>query len=159
MKNDLLERKNPRLQGYNYSRKGVFFLTICTIDKQKLFCELDAGEHGVLRKFSKIGKVAETAIENISKIYKQVTIDKYVIMQNHIHMILILVNEDGSTMCSPTISGIIKQCKEYVTKQIGYSIWQKSFHDHIIRNEPEYQKIWQYINDNPQKWADDCYYN
>jgi len=78
-------------------------------------------------------------------------------MPNHIHMI-VRIEKSGRTMCVPTISRIIKQCKEYVTKQIGYSIWHTRFHDHIIRNEQDYQKIWEYIDNNPLKWELDKYY-
>jgi len=49
--------------------------------------------------------------------------------------------------------------KGYVTKQIGHPVWQKLFHDHIIRNEKDYQKIWEYIDTNPFKWEEDCFYN
>ena len=61
-------------------------------------------------------------------------------------------------MVAPTISRIVQQIKGVVTKQIGYSIWQKLFHDHVIRGENDYLKIWQYIDDNPAKWEEDCFY-
>ena len=65
------------------------------------------------------------------------------------------ISESGRTLCVPTISRIIKQCKEYVTKQIGYSIWHTRFHDRIIRDEEEYQNKWRYIDENPARWAED----
>lgn len=58
----------------------------------------------------------------------------------------------------PTISRIIQQFKGAVTKQIGFALWQKSFHDHIIRDEREYEKIYAYIETNPLKWREDCFY-
>lgn len=61
-------------------------------------------------------------------------------------------------MRAPTVSTIINQMKRYVTKQIGFSLWQKLFHDHIIRNEAEYQKIWEYIDTNHLKWQEDEYF-
>ena len=79
-------------------------------------------------------------------------------MPNHIHMILILQGDSGRAMRAPTVSTIINQMKGFVTKQIGFSIWQKLFHDHIIRNEPEYQKIQYYIDSNPLKWQEDKYF-
>ena len=78
-------------------------------------------------------------------------------MPNHIHLIVRL-GSDGRTMCVPTISRIIKQCKEYVTKQIGYSIWHTRFHDRIIRDEEEYQNKWRYIDENPARWAEDEFF-
>ncbi len=61
-------------------------------------------------------------------------------------------------MHAPTVSTVIQQMKGYVTKQVGYPIWQKLFHDHIIRNEGEYLKVWEYIEYNACKWQEDCYY-
>ena len=48
--------------------------------------------------------------------------------------------------------------KEAVTKSVGFPIWQKSYHDHIIRDEADYRRIWEYIDNNPAKWREDCYY-
>jgi len=74
-------------------------------------------------------------------------------------MILLLDSHgSGRAMRAPTISTVINQMKGCVTKQIGFSLWQKLFHDHIIRNEEEYRKIWEYIDTNPLKWEDDCYF-
>ena len=78
-------------------------------------------------------------------------------MPNHIHMIITNTNNER-TQFAPTISRIIKQMKGIITKEIGYSIWQKSFHDHIIRNEKEYNLIAEYIENNPIKWEDDCFH-
>lgn len=61
-------------------------------------------------------------------------------------------------MRAPTIGAIINQMKGAVTKQIGFSIWQKLFHDHIVRNRREYQEIWEYIHTNPLKWEADCFH-
>lgn len=61
-------------------------------------------------------------------------------------------------MRAPTISAVINQFKGVVTKQVGYPVWQKSFYDHIIRNEEEYQLIWDYIDLNPVNWIDDTKY-
>ena len=65
----------------------------------------------------------------------------------------------GRAMRAPTVSSIVNQLKGYTTKQAGFPLWQKSFHDHIIRNEREYQKIWEYIVTNPLNWENDCFYN
>jgi REP element-mobilizing transposase RayT len=102
-------------------------------------------------------------LDNISKIYNHIRIDKYVIMPNHIHMVLCIDNparDDGRTMCAPTsVSRVIRHCKECVTKQIGFSMWQKSFNDRIIRDEAEYRRISQYIDENPARWTEDEYFN
>ena len=98
----------------------------------------------------------DIAINNISKKYANVFIDKYVIMPNHIHLIIGIKN--GRAMHAPTVSNIIGQTKSFVTKQCKLSIWQKSFYDHIIRDENDYLRIWEYIDTNPAKWAEDQYY-
>ena len=90
---------------------------------------------------SKFGQVVKSAINEIPKRYDKIEIDKYVIMPNHVHMILIITASGGRPMTAPTISWVINQFKGHITKQIGFSVWQKSFNDHIIRNEREYQEI------------------
>ncbi|MDR1735767.1 MAG: hypothetical protein LBR85_02715 [Oscillospiraceae bacterium] len=155
---ELRARKRIRLKDYDYSQAGRYFVTICVKDRHALLGKVDVGEHIVLPQLSEIGDIVDTSIKNIGGIYNSVVVDKYFIMPNHVHFILIIKSDGGSTMCSPTISRIIKQCKEYVTKRLGYSIWQTSFHDHIIRDESEYQRIWQYIDKNPEKWQEDCYF-
>ena len=105
-------------------------------------------------KINDIGKLAYNCIEKIEEIYKTVKIDKFVVMPNHIHMIMIINKETENS-----IYRVIKQYKEYITKQIKESIWQKSYYDHIIRNEKDYLRIWQYIDENILKWSLDKYYN
>ena len=61
-------------------------------------------------------------------------------------------------MVAPTISTIVQQLKGAVTKQTGTTVWQKLFHDHVIRGEKDYLKIWEYIDSNPVKWEEDCFY-
>ena len=174
----LPKRKNIRLKDYDYSQAGCYFITICTKDRRCIFWKENAdavGTHSVrpiqsTYTLSNTGNIVKIAIENIPKIYRHVDIDIFMIMPNHIHMIMRIEDDgrdggdgDGRTLCVPTsvtvtVSRVIKQFKEYVTKQIGFSIWQPGFHDHIIRNEPNYQRIWQYIDENPARWADDQYY-
>ena len=169
---ELPVRKDIRLRGYDYSKSGRYFITICVKDRHELLWELHVGAR-IARpqlsdigkaiekarpQLSDIGKVIEKAIDNIPHIYESVTIDKYVIMPNHIHMILMIGHNCGRAMRAPTISMIINQMKGYVSKQVGYSVWQKLFHDHIIRDDIEYQRILQYMDENPARWNEDEYY-
>ena len=57
-----------------------------------------------------------------------------------------------------SVVNIIRSIKILTTKEIGYSIFQRSYHDHIIRNEKDYTEIYQYIENNPARWAEDRYY-
>jgi putative transposase len=160
---ELSKRKEIRLKDYDYSQNSAYFLTICVKDRHNLLWEQNVGAvfdrpHESPR-LSDIGKIIDVEIQKIGSIYENVLIDKYVIMPNHIHMLVVLqCGESGRPKVAPTISRIIQQFKGSISKQLGLSIWQKLFHDHIIRKEQEYKKIWGYIDTNPLKWEEDCYY-
>ena len=151
---DLPKRKNIRLNDYNYSSNGAYFITICTKNKENLLWK-NVGANCVRPldqlPLSKIGIV----IEKLNTVYENIKVDKYQIMPNHIHLIIFIYEDsNGRTQFAPTISRIIKQFKGSITKQIGFSIWQKSFYDRIIRNENEYQSVWNYIHNNPLKYLE-----
>ncbi len=155
---DLPKRKNIRLHNYNYSYNGAYFITICTKNKENLLWK-NVGANCVRPldqlPLSKIGIVIENEIYKLNTVYENIKVDKYQIMPNHIHLI-IFIYEDSNwrTQFAPTISRIIKQFKGSITKQIEFSIWQKSFYDRIIRNEKEYQEVWNYIHNNPLKYLE-----
>lgn len=160
----LPKRKDIRFKNHDYSQNGAYFITVCVKDRHNLLWNNNVGAisdrllcHPL--PLSDIGKIIGDEIHKIGAIYDNVLIDKYVIMPNHIHMIIILKDyEDGRPKVAPTISRIMQQFKGSISKQVGFPMWQKSFYDHIIRNEEEYQKIWEYIDTNPLKWQEDCYY-
>lgn len=156
---ELPKRKPNRLNNFDYSQNGAYFVTICAKNKEHIFGAVGASTARPSRVIlSEYGKITDQAIKSITKFYPNVIVDKYVIMPNHIHMILIIQNESGRAMLVPTISTVIAQMKGYISKRIGNSIWQKSFYDHIIRNEQDYLEIWQYIENNPEKWQQDKFY-
>jgi len=156
---ELPSRKPNRLKGYDYSQRGCYFITICIKDGHELLWDqLTVGARIARPLLSDVGIIVEKTIENISYIYEWVLVDKYVIMPNHVHLIIIIGDGGGRAMRAPTISTIINQMKGYVSKQIGYSIWQKLFHDHIIRSETDYERIWKYIDENAENWQQDCFY-
>jgi len=162
------ERKLNRLTNFDYSRNGLFFITICTIDRKKCLSEiLDVGD-GVLDvpivRLTDYGKIVNDQINEINSVYAKLKIMKYVIMPDHIHMILFISDyetENGGRpgAASPTksVNQIINGLKTISTKQIGFSVWQRSFHDHIIRNEREFLEICNYIDNNPINWVNDIY--
>ena len=156
---DLPKRKPNRLKDWDYSHPGAYFVTICTRERAKYFWDGHVGERMALPPLSKFGKIMNEAILNIPKRYPSVRLDHYAVMPNHVHLLLsILTDENGSAMRSPTIQTVINQLKGHVTKRIGTPLFQRSFHDHIIRDEKDYQLIWQYIDQNPLKWELDCFY-
>jgi REP element-mobilizing transposase RayT len=106
-----------------------------------------------------IGKTVENKIVDISRHYENVYIDTFIIMPNHIHLLLrIERDESDPTPSLPVIGRIIQQFKAAASKESGFSIWQKAFYEHIIRTEKEYDAIWNYIENNPIKWVFDKYY-
>ena len=78
-------------------------------------------------------------------------------MPNHVHLLVVLQSDCGRPVAVPMISHVINQFKGYASKQAGFSIWQRGYYDHIIRNEQDYLSVWNYIDTNPAKWAQDEY--
>ena len=156
---ELPKRKSTRLKEYDYSSPGAYFITICTHNKQHLLSDIVGEGLCALPKniLTPIGKEIEKSIHYINNTCIGVAIDKYVIMPNHIHLIIILSDSGGHG--NPPLQNIIGQLKSYTTNKFGTTLWQRSFHDHIIRNEKDYQKIWEYIDTNAVKWESDCFYN
>lgn len=146
---------------YDYNTNGVYFITVCTKDRKRLLSKVDVGTtigRPPQMLLTAYGCIVEEAILRIPKIYPTVNVDNYVIMPNHIHLLLFLYCDDGRAMLVPTVSRIIQQLKGSVTKRIGRSIWQARFYDHVIRSEQDYRDTWLYIGNNPARWAEDEYY-
>lgn len=156
------ERKKLRLKDYDYSQNGVYFITICSKDKAKLFGKV-VGD-GVLDvphvKLSHIGKTVEKYIMSIDANYDFISIDKYVVMPNHVHLLMMIYNCGNAvyTGANSTIPRMVSTLKRFVNRDVGYNVFQRSYHDHIIRNQSDYDEIWQYIDENPLRWKSDCYY-
>lgn len=153
-------RRKIRLSDYDYATPGAYFITICAKDRMPIFWE-NVGA-AISRqnppRLSAVGQIADAAINQISKHYLFVTVDKYCIMPDHIHMILrINADEYGQQVMTTTISTVVGQMKRWVSKQVGSSVWQRSFIDRVIRNEKSYLAVWEYIENNPVKmdYADD----
>ena len=158
---DAPNRKPTRLPDFSYNTPGAYFITICLKDRKPILWETVGASIARPQApvLSAYGKIIDAAIQNIPDHYPSITVDNYVIMPNHIHLLLqIHTDPDGRAMLAPTISVVVQQLKGYITKKIGHSIWQKLFHDHVIRNQRDYLKIWEYIDGNPSKWEDDCFY-
>ncbi len=169
---NLPKRKPTRLKEYNYSTPGAYFITICTHNRKCLFSNIVGAIHELPEnQLTEYGEYVEQIIEILPERFN-VSIPKYVIMPNHIHLIIEINNNDDEKRAireSPLqyqrsiIDKIVGFLKMNVSKKIHntYSdkIWQRSFHDHIIRGEKDYRKIWEYIDTNPLKWESDCFYN
>ena len=102
----LPRRKPNRLPNYDYSQAGYYFITLCTKDKQPLFWQPSVGGD-IIRPpqgvpLSSIGRVVDEAIRAIPAHYPNVALDKFVVMPNHIHLILALAEPDGRMISAPT---------------------------------------------------------
>ena len=158
---ELPKRKQNRVPEFDYGTPNVYFITICTEKRKKLFW-MDVGA-AIGRPedvpFSVHGRIVRACIEEIPKHYPAVAVDRYVVMPNHVHLLLrINAGHDGRPMVAPTISTVVNQLKGAASKRIGFPVWQKGFYDHVVRGERDYLEIWEYIEGNPGKWAEDELY-
>ena len=158
-------RKQNRLENFDYSDAGVYFITFCTNDRKQILSRIDAAADALSLPsvhLTETGKIVSAVISAIPEHYPGVLVDRFVIMPNHVHLLL-RINPCGRLMSAPTgekrhsVADIVRNCKAYVTRQLGFSIWQKGFYDHIIRDEQDYLTRAQYIDNNPAKWAEDEY--
>lgn len=111
------------------------------------------------------GQIAEMYIQRLHEKFPAILVDKYVVMPNHIHLLLRIENLGGTGNPSPTLGKIIGWYKYQVTREInaacrtvGRRFFQRSFHDHVVRGDADYKMIWEYIDTNPMKWKLDCFY-
>ena len=206
-------RRSVRLKGYDYAQAGAYFITICTHERACLFGKITDGK----MILNDAGKIANDEWLKTPELRKNVELDAFIVMPNHIHVIILInrrgvlntplndpnspndPNSDLSNMPiadndtgtgvlntpndlntgvfntgvyntplrspSQTIGAIVRGYKSSVTKQINILrdcteciVWQRNYHEHIIRNEQSYQNISNYIINNPSKWNDDKFY-
>ena len=148
------KRQPNRLRQYDYSQEGAYYITICTKDRKRILSEIVGDDAHIVPK--PCGSVVEKYIRNVPQI------EKYVIMPDHIHMIIRLDNgsmwastptgKDDHIRPKNTVASIVRSIKVLTTKEIGEPIFQRSYYDHVIRNQQDYNEIWEYIANNPGKW-------
>ena len=167
------QRKRLRLENYDYSKPGAYFITICTHNRRQILSRtvgadvLDGPQTVSLMPY---GKIAEKYICQWNEFSDDTKVELYVIMPNHIHIILVVYCGDntpmggGASRTSPptrqheVVSQFVSTFKRFCNKEYGENIWQRGFHDHIIRDRRDYEKISQYMQDNPRLWREDCFY-
>ena len=164
------KRKHIRLSNFDYSQKGYYFITICTYNRQFLFGNINQGSI----KLNKIGEIIDYTWNDLIN-HNKIKLHNYVIMPDHIHGIIEIPKNDNCRERSTTVPNtktyrfgipeIIRQFKSFSSKRInmfltqnGYKpflagkLWQKSYYEHIIRNEEDFREISEYIINNPRKW-------
>jgi putative transposase len=163
-------RKSVRLRGYDYTQAGAYFVTIMTYRRDCLFGEILDGEMAL----NDFGNIADECWRFIPKHFPSAELGAHVVMPNHVHGIIVLNETVGATQwVAPTKPGkhpigpkrgslgaIIGAFKMAVTRQIQSEhtttgIWQRNYYEHIIHNECEMDKIWRYIESNPEQWDED----
>lgn len=165
---ELPNRKPLRLRDYDYSSPGACFVTICTKDRKCILSRITVGADalgGPSLTLTETGKIVEKYIVSTNRI-DGLHVDNYVIMPNHVHMILRIetgsfeTNGGPPRASAPTtaiIPNAVGALKRLVQRETGEKIFQRSYYEHVIRNERDYLEIWNYIDTNPAKWAEDRY--
>jgi putative transposase len=157
MDDDLPRRHSIRLWGYDYSQTGAYFVTICTHERRCLLGRIiDA------RIFlSPIGELVAREWAASAKMRRDVELDAFVIMPNHLHGIVLLGRSEAAAAARP-LGAMVRGFKAATTRAVAaagcsfqHPLWQRNYYDHIIRNENSLEAIRAYIADNPAKWAQD----
>ena len=165
MEKELPKRKPLRLTNFDYSSTGAYFITICTENRKNLLSTVvGEGLAPPAVQLKLCGKVAQKQLLLLEQRYPNVKIDKYVIMPNHIHLIIILRKGAGGASPSPTVSDVICTFKSLTARickqEYGVEkIFQRSYIDHIIRDRDDYETRVKYIYENPLRWHYDELYS
>ena len=158
------QRKRLRLPEYDYAQPGYYFITVCTRErKQEVLCSIEPAVGAIINRpprisLTPLGRIVNETIRAIPDHYPGILVDQFIIMPDHVHLILSFRNigPDGRQIAAPTpLSKIIQQMKRIASKQAGVPLWQKGFYDHVIRNDVDLANDRQYIRNNPLKWLQD----
>ena len=161
------QRKPNRIAGYDYSQSGAYFVTICTQDRKKILSKINVGTPlpGCPQKpcveLLWHGEIANQYIRQMDAFYEYLSVDQYMIMPYHIHL-LITIHDGHPGRGGPTrtseIARFVGTFKRFCNKEYGENIWQARFNDHIIRNREDYEEHVKYIYENPIRWYYDELY-
>lgn len=165
------KRKRVHLKEFDYATPGGYFATICTKDRRRLFGDdpILVGR-GPCAPPCNAGEIAAYWIMRISEKFPSWTVDNWVVMPNHVHLLLQAHASAAAGHAGPALQDVIGWYKTMTTNTFiravkageippfDGAVWQRSYYDHVIRNEREYLQVWQYIDDNPAQWAEDEYY-
>ncbi len=178
-------RRSIRWKGYDYSSDGLYFVTICTKDRRHFFGKVANGQL-ILSEYGQI--VATEWLNTVNVRPNDVILHEFVVMPNHFHAIVEIcrghttkTSTSNTPSCrgvshtpscelrgvcdtplrspSKTLGAIVRGFKSTVSKKIGFSVWQRNYHEHIIRNSDDYATISNYIRENPARWEEDRFNN
>ena len=149
---EIHHRRSIRLQGYDYSQSGAYFVTICTFQRQHLFGEVNNGEI----QLNVAGQIISAIWQKIPQHFSNVELDQFILMPDHLHGIIIISKQAEK---SHSLAAIIQNFKSIstrkinkITQNLGVSIWQRNYYERMIRNDQELERCRQYILANPENW-------
>lgn len=157
---DYPKRKHLRLAQYDYSAAGTYFLTICTKDKRCILGAVGRDDFGApCVRLTEQGVLAEKYIRSMETAYADISVEKYVVMPNHIHLLLTLQSgAPGSARPTQRIPRMVAAFKRMTNREAEALLWQTSYYDHVVRGEQDFLRIWNYIDTNPSRWTEDEYF-
>jgi len=167
-------KKSLRLKNYDYGKNGLYFITICTKNSQHLFGTIKNGKMNL----NSAGEMIKRIWSEIPLFYTGFVLHDFVVMPNHFHGVIeiVIVDEQRTTtgglslQKQLTIPEIVHRFKTLTTRKyidgvyenswesFNGKLWQRSYHEHIIRSDVSYNKIVEYVQSNPMQWKEDCYY-
>lgn len=174
-------RKNLRLKTWDYTSGGTYFLTFCTKGHRCILSAISSPANRLMDlpclHLLPAGEIVDRQIHGLEATYPWLRLHHYAIMPNHVHLLVEIVSgADGASRTPPPtdvgaglpdrppcradqrIPALISTLKRFTNRAAGCTLWQRSYHDHIVRNTDDFQTIWTYIDQNPQKWELDRYY-
>ena len=151
-------RRSVRMRGYDYSRPGAYFITVCTHERESLFGEITNG----VMHLNRMGLIVQRSWSDLPRHYPYVVLDAMVIMPNHLHGVMVLTEDGKSTKPRHGLPEIVRAFKSYSARRVnalrrtpGLAVWQRSYYEHIVRDQEDWERIRGYIHINPQEWDRD----
>ena len=155
------ERKLNRISGYDYGQEGSYFVTLCTQNRACLFqMEQSVGNGLCAVPYTLPNQIIHKWIAETQQKFSNIKIDKYAVMPDHLHLIITIEQQcSGGSLPdimhffkTMTTNEYMRGIKAGLLPPFNKKLWQKSYYDHVIRNQQGYQEIWEYIENNPAKW-------
>ena len=147
-------RRSIRLKGYDYSRPGAYFLTICTHNRDPMFGQVVDGEM-VLNRY---GRIVLSDWGKLPDHHPYIELRAFIVMPNHVHGILMVKDTDLEAVKRRSVSDIMRRYKTFSSRRINRirqttgPVWQRSYWEHVIRNQEAFRRIHDYITTNPLRW-------
>jgi len=159
--NERTRHNSLRLQGYDYSRSGIYFLTVCVKNNEPMFGKIENG----IMQLNERGQIAQIELINTAN-HLQFELIEYVIMPNHVHLLAAITKPQpvGAAITPPEplskrmVPKIVQGYKAAVTRKLGFSLWQRSYFDIIVKDDEELQHIQRYTQNNPITWQRDRFF-